>query len=152
MPERFPSYWYRRAVPYGAVDTIADGFARIYPADPIPMGVAQAGTPNFNTTTVLCDLVQGLGSITPYIFQGDEQELEAATSWAIDKFAKVGLTGTILGCPTNALSNTEFYPDSNSTGGPRNPPGYVLKNAGNNVYGKTYFKKAPTTPNCSPAA
>lgn len=115
------------------------------------MGVAQLGTPNLSPQTILCDIVQGLNSITPLALAGQVESAEAEVSWALGKLTAVGIGSTILGCPTSALSpNSILYPNSTNQGGPLGPPPSVAANTGNNVYGKTYFAgSAPTTPKCS---
>jgi hypothetical protein len=46
-----------------------------------------------------------------------------------------------LGCPTSSISQNFLFPPQN--GGPLAPPPSVLKNTGDNVYVKIYFKDAP---------
>ncbi|QIX00817.1 hypothetical protein AMS68_006334 [Peltaster fructicola] len=149
VPERWPKNWYRRSIPYGAVDTLTDGYTQIYPAYPLLPAFAQIGGPNFNVSTALCDVVQGIGSITPLLVEGTAEEIEAATTWAINKLTSVNLTAPFLGCPTNSLSNGFLYPNASNIGGPLSPPPSVVKNSGNNVYNKTYFTSAPVKPQCN---
>lgn len=168
--QRWPEQgWYRRDREYGAVEALADGFTRIYPAvsktwmpatvyhslltdrqqNPVPMPIAQLGTPNFNVTTILCDLYQGLNSITPLELGGQTTSYEASIGWALGKLAGQGLSDSILGCPKNAVNNNYgLYPNSTTAGGPLGPDPVVVSRAGNNVYNKVYFTSAPTTPQC----
>ncbi|KXT04896.1 hypothetical protein AC578_3442 [Pseudocercospora eumusae] len=150
VPERYPEQgWYRRATPYGAIQALTDGFTRIYPANPVPMPIAQLGTPNLNVSTILCDVFMGLNSITPLPLAGEAEAVDAGITWALAKLGAVGLSGTILGCPTSAISTNYLYPNSTTIGGPLGPPPAAVANAGNNVYNKTYFTTAPTTPQCN---
>ncbi|KAJ0120420.1 hypothetical protein J7T55_015147 [Diaporthe amygdali] len=152
VPERWPEQgWYRRATPYGAVQTLTDGFGAIYTKNPVAMPIAQLGTSNLTPQTILCDVVMGLNSITPLALAGQAQSVEAEVTWALAKLGAVGISSTILGCPASALSpDVAVYPNSTNKGGPLNPPASVAANTGNNVYGKTYFAgSAPTTPKCS---
>ncbi|KAF2681937.1 hypothetical protein K458DRAFT_444430 [Lentithecium fluviatile CBS 122367] len=68
---QFPNSWYRRATPYGAVQTLIDGFLTIYPRSIIVPGVAQVGHPNLSVQILLCDVYQGINSITPLAPGGD---------------------------------------------------------------------------------
>lgn len=115
------------------------------------MPFGQLGTPNLTPSTILCVVVQGINSITPLGLAGQAATAEARTAWASEKLGLVGLSGTILGCPTGALSpNAPIYPNASSQGGPLNPPPSVAANTGNNVYNRTYFAgTAPTTPRCN---
>lgn len=113
------------------------------------MAFGQLGTPNFNAKTVLCDVYQGLNSITPLALAGEEESILAGITWALAKLAAVGLSDTVLGCPKSTLSPNYLYPNSSNVGGPLGTPPNVYANTGNNVYGKTYFCTAPTTPQCS---
>ncbi|KAF2133715.1 hypothetical protein P153DRAFT_281050 [Dothidotthia symphoricarpi CBS 119687] len=148
VPERWPENWYRRATPYGAVQALTEGFTLVYPRNIVTPGVAQLGTGNFNLQTVLCDVYQGINSITPLQFGGSLEKSARAASWAIsvlDPYFKF----TALGCPTAVLSpNTDsfLYPNANKQGGPKNaPPG---SKTGDNVYNKIYFTSAPVKPAC----
>jgi len=149
VPERWPEQgWYRRATGYGAAEALTDGFTTIYPADPVLMPVAEIGTPNLNASTILCNLYQGLNSMIPIALAGDAQTIEAALTWAVSKLVNVGLDGTTLGCPSSAISANLLYPNATTAGGPLGPSLKEVKNAGNNVYYKTYFTQAPTTQQC----
>ncbi|KAF9872869.1 hypothetical protein CkaCkLH20_09732 [Colletotrichum karsti] len=150
VPETWPKNWYRRATPYGAVQTVLEGLLDIYIRNPVVPGVAQLGTANLNATTVLCDLYQGINSVVPLFVAGTTEEVAAATTWAISKLDPF-FSNTVLGCPLSVLSPNDpsfLYPNAKNQGGPLNPPRSVAKNVGNNVYYKTYFTTAPTTPAC----
>ena len=113
------------------------------------MPIAQLGNfANLDVNTILCDLNEGLNSVTPLSVAGQVQSAEAKVTWALGKLALVGLDSTTLGCPASALS-PNLYPNSTQKGGPLNLPPSVAANTGNNVYGKTYFCSAPTTPKSS---
>ena len=112
------------------------------------MAIPQLGTDNFNVKTLLCDLYNGINSITPLMLGGTEEQTAAKITWALDKLDGVGLGGTVLGCPKGNISPNGFYPHRNRKGGPLNPPPSVYKNTGNNVYNKVYFTKAPTQSQC----
>lgn len=148
VPEKWPENWYRRDYEYGAVQALTDGFTAIYPANPVVMAVGQVGTPNLNATNILCDLVQGLNSITPLALAGEEEAVESDLSWAVGMLADAGLTNTVLGCPTNVISTNYLYPNMTTEGGPLGPPPNVYANTGNNVYNKTYFCNTPYEPTC----
>lgn len=140
VPEQWPTEgWYRRATPYGAVEALTDGFANIYPRNPVAMAFAQLDTPNLSAQTILCDVQQGLASITPLFLSGTAVTAEAAISWAASKLDPY-FSNTILGCPTSTLSNSSYYP--NQKGGPLSAPPSVSANTGTNQYNKIYF---PTT-------
>ena len=113
------------------------------------MAFAQVGTPNLSAQTILCDVYQGLNSITSLALAGQTETLAAQVTWALGKLAAVGLSDTVLGCPTSTLSPNFLFSNASSTGGPLAPPLSVSANAGNNVYNKYYFKTAPTSPQCS---
>lgn len=113
------------------------------------MAIAQLGTPNLNVSTILCDVYQGLNSVTPLELGGETTDIEAKITWALGKLALVGISDTILGCPKNVANNNYLYPNSTTAGGPLGPDPVVVSRAGNNVYNKVYFTKAPTTPQCS---
>ncbi|KAK0306472.1 hypothetical protein LTR01_006330 [Friedmanniomyces endolithicus] len=109
---------------------------------------AQGGT--LDAKTALCYIYQGLNSVTPLALAGEEQAAAAGITWALSKLLAVGLDGTTLGCPASTLSpNTYLYPNATNKGGPLNEPASVAANIGSNVYYKTYFTSAPTTPKCS---
>lgn len=147
VPERYPEQgWYRRSFPYGAVQALTEGLIDIYAKHPVPMPISQIDTSNLNATTILCDIYQGINSVTPLGLAGTEEEILAATTWAIAKLDPF-FSDTVLGCPKNAFSNNFLYP--NETGGPLATPPSVLANSGDNVYNKIYFKDAPTTPQCN---
>lgn len=148
VPEKWPTNWYRRSTEYGAVAALTQAFLEIYPSNPVGMPFGQLGTGNFNAQDILCDAVQGINSITPLILAGEAAEVEAGIAWALTKLDPY-FNATVLGCPTSALSKNVFFPEVNQTGGPVNPPPTVANNAGNNVYKKTYFTTAPTSPQCS---
>lgn len=117
--------------------------------NPIPMAIPQLDTTNLNIDTLLCDAYNGINSITPLALAGQEEAIAGGITWALGKLAAVGLSDTILGCPTSELSPNFLYPNSTEKGGPLNPPPSVVSNTGNDVYGKTYFCTAPTTPQCA---
>ncbi|KAF4554456.1 Dothistromin biosynthesis peroxidase dotB-like protein 1 [Elsinoe fawcettii] len=142
VPERFPPRWYRRATPYGAVQTVADILLQTYPANPIPMGVPQFGTPNLNANTLLCDVYQGINSITPLVLAQPGQDVGAAIGWALSKLAPF-IAPSVLGCPLDVLSPNYNYPNATQPGGPGNLPPSRSSNVGNNVYGRAYFAEAP---------
>lgn len=151
VPERWPENWYRRSYPYGAVEALTDAFLQIYPSNIIVPGASQLGTGNLNVTTLLCDVYQGLNSITPLLVAGSEKDVASAVSWAAGKLYPA-LSGTVLGCPLEVLSPDDsgiLYPSPSATGGPVNSPSAQASNAGNNVYNKVYFTAAPTKPACS---
>ena len=117
------------------------------------MAIPQLGTDNLNATTILCDIYQGINSVTPLKLAGDTESAAAAASWALGKLGAVGLSDTVLGCPKSELS-PNLYPNSTQAGGPLSPdslspPPSVVANAGNDVFNKTYFCTPPTTPQCS---
>ncbi|WYZ35430.1 hypothetical protein EsH8_X_000077 [Colletotrichum jinshuiense] len=150
VPETWPENWYRRATPYGALQTVLEGLTSIYVRNPVVPGVAQVGTPNLNATTLLCDVYQGVNSVVPLFVAGTTEEVAAASAWVISKLDPY-FSSTVLGCPTSALSPNApslIFPNANNKGGPLNPPSNVAKNIGNNVYSKTYFTVAPTKPVC----
>lgn len=136
------------SVEYGAVAAPTEAFVDIYPLNPITPAVSQLFTESLSAATVVCDLYQGIESVTPLVLSGTEAEIAAAVTWAQSKFTTY-LNGTIAGCSTSTLSTDYFYPNSSSEGGPLNPPASVTKNVGNNVYNKIYFTAAPTKPACS---
>ncbi|GKT95361.1 heme-thiolate peroxidase [Colletotrichum tofieldiae] len=149
-PETWPANWYRRATPYGTVQTLVEGLAAIYLRNPVVPAVAQLGTGNLNATTLLCDVYQGINSVVPLFVAGTTEQVAAASSWALSKLDPY-FGNTALGCPTSVLSpNTPslLFPNANNMGGPLNPPPSIAKNVGNNVYYKTYFSTAPVTPAC----
>jgi hypothetical protein len=149
VPERWPENWYRRATPYGAVQTLTDGFLQIYPRNIIVPGAAQVGTPNFSVQTLLCDIYQGINSITPLILGGTEENVAKGVSWALSVLNPF-FSQTALGCPNNVISPNVIFPQSQQVGGPVNPPKVPSDaNTGNNVYNKIYFKNPPKTPQCS---
>ncbi|KAL1304089.1 hypothetical protein AAFC00_000524 [Neodothiora populina] len=153
VPERWPENWYRRSYEYDAVTALTQGLA-IYLTNPIGMPFGQLGTANLNLTTVLCDIYQGINSIVPLFITGGEEDVAAAVTWVASKLEPT-LTGTLLGCPLNALSaNSDFslFPNSNTEGGPLNRPPSVEANTGDNVYSKVYFTATPTSPLCSHVA
>ncbi|TEA18400.1 Aromatic peroxygenase [Colletotrichum sidae] len=150
VPETWPKNWYRRATPYGAVQTVVEGLLDIYLRNPVVPGVAQLGTGNLNATTLLCDAYQGINSVVPLFVAGTTEQIAAATAWATSKLDPY-FGNTVLGCPTSVLSPNPpslLFPNPRNQGGPLNPPPSVAKNVGDNVYYKTYFSKAPTTPAC----
>jgi len=153
VPEKWPEQgWYRRSIPWGAVETLTSGYLEIYPSNIIVPGASELLTPNFNVTTLLCDVYTGIQSITPLFIAGTEAEIADATSWALNKLDTAFPAGTFLGCPTSAISpNFPLYPNSSNMGGPLDPPPSVAKWTGNNVYNKTYFANTanPTAPLCS---
>lgn len=75
VPEKWPENWYRRATPYGAVQALTDGFLQIYPRNIIVPGASQVGTPNLSVQTLLCDVYQGINSVTPLILGAPKRRL-----------------------------------------------------------------------------
>ncbi|KAI4723864.1 hypothetical protein E4T49_08412 [Aureobasidium sp. EXF-10728] len=151
VPEKWPENWYRRDFPYGAVEALTDAFLQIYPSNIVVPGASQLLTPNFNVTNVLCDVFQGIRSITPLILAGTEKDAGEAVDWALGKLSPVLGVGA-LGCSLDTLSPDEtdiLFPSASQTGGPINSPSAQASNAGNNVYSKVYFTAAPTKPACS---
>jgi hypothetical protein len=149
VPERWPENWYRRAAPYGAVQALTEGFTQVYPRNIVVPGVAQLGTDNFNARTVLCDIYQGLNSITPIILAGGEENAAKGISWALSVLDPL-FSLTALGCPDSTLSPNFLFPQSTRVGGPINPPKIPSdSNTGDNVYNKIYFTQPPKTPQCS---
>lgn len=112
------------------------------------MPIAQFGTKNLNTSTILCDIYQGINSIAPLAVAGQAASAAAGLTWALSKL-EPALGGTILGCPSSTLSANYLYPGAKNKGGPLNEPPCVSANTGNNVYNKVYFTSAPTKPQCS---
>ncbi|KAK1960842.1 hypothetical protein LY78DRAFT_590001 [Colletotrichum sublineola] len=150
VPETWPENWYRRATPYGAVQTLVDALGVIYPRNIIVPGVPQLGTGNLNVTTLLCTVYQSITSATPLLVSGTVAEVAAASTWALSKLDPY-FGNTVLGCPTGALSPNGpglLFPNATEKGGPLSPPPSVANNVGDNVYDKTYFKAAPVTPAC----
>ena len=148
VPEKWPENWYRRATPYGAVQALTDGFLNIYPRNIIVPGASQVGTPNLSVQTLLCDIYQGINSITPLAIGGTEEQVAKGVSWALSVLDPV-LGGTALGCPDNVVSPNFLYPQRAQAGGPSTPPPVKADgNTGDNVYNKIYFKKAPVNPSC----
>jgi hypothetical protein len=121
VPERWPENWYRRATPYGAVGAIADAFIQIYPCNIIVPGVGQVGTGNLSPQTILCDVYQGLNSITPPIVAGSEKKVAKAAAWALSVLDPI-LSNTALGCPDSTLSPNFLYPNATQVGRPINAP------------------------------
>lgn len=113
------------------------------------MAFAQIGSDNLNANTILCDVYSGLNSVTPLALAGEEEAVAAGITWALAKLADVGLSGTVLGCPKSELSPNFLFPNQTEEGGPLNEPPSVFANTGNDVYNKTYFCTAPTTPQCN---
>ena len=150
VPERWPENWYRRDIPYGAVQTITDGFLNIYPRNIIIPFAAQFGTPNFSVQTLLCDLYQGIGSITPLMLGGTQENVSKGVAWALSVLDPI-LSKTALGCPDSVISPNFLYPNAQQEGGPVNPPA-VPSDAwtGNNVYNQVYFggDSFPVEPQC----
>lgn len=148
VPEKWPKNWYRRSTEYDAVTALTQGL-EIYANNIITPGVAQINNPaDLNATTILCDVYQGINSITPLALAGEAESVAAGISWALSKLDPF-FAATVLGCPTSTLSPNFLYPNSSSEGGPLNPPPSVTANDGNNVYNHTYFTTAPTKPKCS---
>ncbi|OLN86569.1 Aromatic peroxygenase 3 [Colletotrichum chlorophyti] len=150
VPETWPANWYRRSTPYGVVQTVLEGLTAIYLRNPVVPGIAQLGTGNLNATTLLCDLYQGLNSVIPLFVAGTTEQVAAAATWAISKLDP-HFSNTVLGCAASVLSPNGpglLFPNANNKGGPLNPLPSVAKNVGNNVYYKTYFTAAPTSPAC----
>ncbi|KAF2105644.1 hypothetical protein BDV96DRAFT_655416 [Lophiotrema nucula] len=151
VPEKWPENWYRRATPCGAVQTLTDGYLKIYPKYPLLPGVAQFGSSNFNAQTILCDIYQGLNSITPLSVAGETEDVAMGLTCALSKLAPF-ISSTVLGCSASALSPNiggYLFPNTTKTGGPLAPPASQNQNLGNSVYNKVYFTSAPTTPQCN---
>jgi len=157
VPEKWPENWYRRSYPYGAVQALTDAYLQIYPSNIVVPGLSQLLTPNFNVTNTLCDIFQGIRSITPLIVAGDEKAVGEAVDWALGKLSPALDVGA-LGCSLDTLSpdytdgDNILYPSASRTGGPINSPSAQASNAGNNVYNKVYFTVAPTKPLCNHAS
>ena len=117
------------------------------------MAFAQLGSDNLTPTTILCDIFNGINSVTPLMLGGTEKQAAAKITWALSKLADVGIEGTVLGCPSSSNSpdaSSFLYPNSTQEGGPLNPPPSVFANTGNNVYNKAYFTQgAPRKPQCA---
>lgn len=113
------------------------------------MAFPQLGTKNLDAKTILCDIYNGVNSVEPLEVAGQTESAAAGITWALGKLADAGLSDTVLGCPKNSLSANFIFPNSSSKGGPLNPPPSVQANTGDDVYYKTYFCEAPTTPQCS---
>jgi len=119
------------------------------------MPIAQLANPsNLNVKTILCDLYEGINSVTPLALGGDEEAAANAISSMTALLGSVGLDSTTLGCSALALSPNEgatmLYPNASQPGGPLNlPPTANDAKSGNNVYNQVYFTQAPTTPQCS---
>ncbi|KAF1836542.1 hypothetical protein BDW02DRAFT_566968 [Decorospora gaudefroyi] len=151
VPERWPENWYRRDVPYTATQALADAFLQIYPRNIIVPLAAQFGTDNLNVQTLLCDVYQGVNSVTPLIVGGTAERIAKATSWALSVLDPA-IGNTALGCPNNVVSPNLLYPHSSQEGGPVVPPVVPADTwTGDNVYNKVYFggRSAPTSPQCS---
>ncbi|KAK5172259.1 uncharacterized protein LTR77_003897 [Saxophila tyrrhenica] len=149
VPERFPDNWYRRATPYGAVQALTEGFTGIYPYNPVPMPIPQIGTDNFSPQTLLCDIYNGINSITPLALGGALEQTGDTISWAVQKLIDVGLDATTLGCPKNSISpNFKLYPNKKQKGGPLRLPRSQYRWTGSNKYNRVYFTEAPTQPMC----
>ncbi|KAF1358545.1 hypothetical protein EJ07DRAFT_179762 [Lizonia empirigonia] len=148
VPEKWPENWYRRATPYGAVQAITDASLNIYPRNIIVPLAGQVGTANISPQTILCDVYQGLNSITPLAIGGTEETVAKGVSWALSVLDPV-LGGTALGCPDNDLSPNFLYPQSQTQGGPTTPPPVKADgNTGDDFYNKVYFKTSPVNPTC----
>ena len=115
------------------------------------MAIPQIGSANLSPQTILCDVYDGINSITPLMLGGSEEDTAAAITWALSKLAAVGISDTVLGCSKGNISpNTNFlFPKAHEKGGPLNLPKSQYKWTGNNVYDKVYFKTAPTSPQCN---
>ncbi|KAK5112730.1 hypothetical protein LTR62_003828 [Meristemomyces frigidus] len=154
VPERWPENWYRRATEYDAVQALTDGFTIIYPHNPIPMVFPQlANVQNLTPQDILCVIYEGITSITPLFLGGTVESGANAITSLVSLLDSAGLSNTTLGCPASAESQNGaslLYPNASQKGGPLNlPPTASDGNAGNNVYNKVYFTKAPTTPQCN---
>lgn len=135
------------------METLLAGYVDIYPKNIIVPGVSSLLTPNFNTTAIMCEIYQGINSITPLFVAGTEAEVAAATEWALNKLDNAFPAGTFLGCPVNTLSPNSpnysgLYQNPSQTGGPLTPPASQVQWVKNNVYNRTYFTTAPTAPAC----
>ncbi|KAJ4345597.1 uncharacterized protein N0V89_011730 [Didymosphaeria variabile] len=151
VPEKWPENWYRRATPYGVVQALTDAFLRIYPANIIVPAVAQVGTDNLSVQTLLCDVYQGINSVTPLIAAGSLEDTSKLVTWATNKLLPVLGKNTALGCPDSTLSpNAQdiLFPNAAKVGGPEKSPPKSDAKTGNNVYNKVYFESAPVKPAC----
>jgi len=149
VPERWPENWYRRATPYGAVGALTDAFLQIYPRNIIVPATSTVGTPNFSPQTLLCEVYQGINSITPLALGGTSEQVAKGVTWAANVLGNVLGPGTALGCPDNAISPNFLFPQRAEAGGPTTPPPVRADgNTGDNVYNKVYFKSPPTNPTC----
>lgn len=149
VPERWPENWYRRATPYGAVGALSDAFLQIYPRNIIVPAASTVGTPNFSPQTLLCELYQGINSITPLALGGTSEQVAKGVTWAANVLGNVLGPGTTLGCPDNTISPNFLFPQRSEAGGPTTPPPVRADgNTGDNVYNKVYFKTPPTNPTC----
>ena len=98
---------------------------------------------------MLCDIYQGINSITPLILGGSLEQISKAATWALSVLDPI-LGKTALGCPDNVLSPNFLYPESTCEGGPATPPRVPADaNTGDNVYNKIYFRNDPKSPQCS---
>jgi hypothetical protein len=147
VPEKWPENWYRRATPYGAVQALTEAILYIYPRNIVFPGVPQLGTGNLTPQTLLCDVYQGINSITPLTLGRSVEDTAMAISWALSKLDPL-FKGTALGCPDSVLSPNLLYPNASQTGGPQKLPPSDRK-TGNNVYNNVYFPTAPTKPQCN---
>jgi hypothetical protein len=95
--------------------------------DPVAMPVGQLGTPNLNATTLLCNVYQGLNSVTPLALAGEVEAVTAKVTWALAKL-DAAFTDTLLGCPKSTISPNFLYP--NHTGDALDPPPHVIQNTG----------------------
>jgi hypothetical protein len=125
---------------------LTEAFTVIYPSYPLPLAIAQLDSKNLNAVTILCDVYQGLNSITPLALAGQAESADASITWALGKLAAVGLDATTLGCPSSSLSPNFLTSNDTQQGGPLDPPPGVLANTGNNVYNKLYFAQSPAVP------
>ncbi|KAH7082702.1 hypothetical protein BKA63DRAFT_433201 [Paraphoma chrysanthemicola] len=149
VPERWPEEgWYRRATPYGAVQALTEAFTVVYPRNIIVPGVAQIGTPNLSVDTILCDVYQGINSITPLMLGGTLEQTSKAVTWALSVLDPI-LGKTALGCPDSVISPNSLFPESQREGGPVVPPRVPSdRNTGDNVYNQIYFTSEPKEPQC----
>ncbi|KAH8712093.1 hypothetical protein GQ44DRAFT_830123 [Phaeosphaeriaceae sp. PMI808] len=149
VPERWPENWYRRAVPYGAHQALIEGFTLIYPRNIIVPAVAQLGTPNLRPQTILCNVYQGITSLTPLVLGGTVEKTAKAITWALSVLDPI-FSNTALGCPDSAISPNSLFPQSQREGGPVVAPRVPSDaNTGDNVYNKIYFRNPPQQPQCS---
>lgn len=151
VPETWPENWYRRDNPYGAVPAVTDILTSIYPQYLLLPAFSQS-LQNLNASTILCDIYQGINSITPLELAPGLEDVGAGISWALSKLTPLFGPGSVLGCSTAVLSpnpGLQVYPSPSRVGGPLATPSAQFQWEGDNVYNKVYFTDAPTKPQCT---